>query len=187
MFNEDESQEVKNEEEVKAEETATEEAEEAKAEEAEEAKAEETEEAQAEEAPKKDNAFKRFWNKTKKTVSDAVLESKIRSAYDKAHKSYTAYAKNELLPTPLSGEINDGVLTVFGHQEIKPYAVVIANDEGGKAYYVTGTGSTTVSSTVEGVTYERAGTTITLDENVEEVDVVKAGKRYFIYKGGKTE
>ena len=181
MFNENETEEVKSEE-VKAEET-TEEAAEETAEEA----AEETKTEAGEEAPKKDNAFKRFWNKTKKSVSDAVLESKIRSAYEKAHKSYTAYTKNELLPVYLSGEIENGVLTVFGYQDIKPYAVIIANDDGDKAYYVTGTEKTSVSSIVEGVTYERTGTVIALDENVEEVNVVKAGKRYFIYKGGKTE
>lgn len=186
MMNENETEEVKNEE-VKAEETETEETETEEAE-TEETKTEEAAEGEAaEEAPKKDNAFKRLWNKTKKSVSDAVLESKIRSAYEKAHKSYTAYAKNELLSTPLSGEIKEGVLTVFGHQEIKPYAVIIANDEGDKAYYVTGTEKTTVSAAVEGVTYERAGTMIALDENVEEVNVVKAGKRYFIYKGDKTK
>ena len=185
MFNENETEEVKNE--VKAEETVAEETTEEAAEETAEEAAEETKTEAGEEAPKKDNAFKRFWNKTKKSVSDAVLESKIRSAYEKAHKSYTAYAKNELLPMYLAGEINDGILTVFGYQDVKPYSVIIANDEGDKAYYVVGTEKTSVSSTVEGVTYERPGTVITLDENVEEVNVVKAGKRYFIYKGGKTE
>ena len=153
-------------EEVKAEETVTEEA--------------KTEEAKEE---KKDNAFKRFWNKTKQSVNDAVLESKIRSAYEKTHKSYTVYTKNELIPKGLCGEISEGVLTVFGEEEIKPYAVVIANDEEDKAFYAVSTEKTTVSAAVEGVTYERPGTAITLDENVEEVNVVKAGKRYFIYKG----
>ena len=147
---------------------------------AEEAKAEET---KAEEPEKKDNAFKRFWNKTKQSVNDAVLESKIRSAYEKAHKSYTIYTKNELIPKSLCGEIQDGILTVFGEEEIKPFAVVIANDEEEKAFYVVSTEKTTVSSAVEGVTYERPGTAVTLDENVQEVNVVKAGKRYFIYKG----
>ena len=150
----------------------------------------ETEEVKAEETvteepkqEKKDNAFKRFWNKTKQSVNDAVLESKIRSAYEKAHKSYTVYTKNELIPKGLCGEISDGILTVFGEEEIKPYAVVIANDEEDKAFYAVSTEKTTVSAAVEGVTYERPGTAVTLDENVEEVNVVKAGKRYFIYKG----
>lgn len=160
MFDEKETEEVK------AEETVTEEP--------------KTEEPKQE---KKDNAFKRFWNKTKQSVNDAVLESKIRSAYEKAHKSYTVYTKNELIPKGLCGEISDGILTVFGEEEIKPYAVVIANDEEDKAFYAVSTEKTTVSAAVEGVTYERPGTAVTLDENVEEVNVVKAGKRYFIYKG----
>ena len=152
-------------EEVKAEETVTEE------------KAEEPKE------EKKENAFKRFWNKTKQSVNEAVLESKIRSAYEKAHKSYTVYTKNELLPKNYAGEIKDGVLTVFGEEQIKPYAVVIANDEEEKAFYAVSTEATAVTVAVEGVNYERPATAVTLDENVEEVNVVKAGKRYFIYKG----
>ncbi len=150
---------------------------------AEEAAAEEAKTAEGEKAEKKDNAFKRFWNKTKQSVNDAVLENKIRSAYEKAHKSYTIYTKNELIPKNVCGEISDGILTVFGEEEIKPYAVVIANDEEEKAFYAVSAAATTVTSAVEGVTYERPGTAITLDENVEEVNVVKAGRRYFIYKG----
>ena len=142
--------------------------------------AEQTEEAKTE---KKDNAFKRFWNKAKQSVNDAVLESKIRGAYEKAHKSYTVYTKNELIPKGLSGEVSDGMLTVFGEEEIKPFAVIIANDDEEKAFYAVAAEATTVTAAVEGVTYERPGTRITLDENVEEVNVIKAGKRYFIYKG----
>ena len=102
---------------------------------AEEVKAQEAEAEKTEgEGEKKDNAFKRFWNKTKQSVNDAVLENKIRSAYEKAHKSYTIYTKNELIPTNVCGEVTDGILTVFGEEEVKPYAVVIAVDEGEKAF-----------------------------------------------------
>lgn len=154
----------------------------------EEVKAEAAEETKTETSgEKKDNAFKRFWNKTKQSVNDAVLESKIRSAYEKAHKSYTVYVKNELIPHRFDGEIADGMLTVFGEQEIKPYAVVIAEDEAEKAFYAVSTEKTTVTVAVEGVQYERPATRIILDENVEEVNVVKAGHRYFIYKGSDKE
>ena len=36
---------------------------------------------------------------------------------------------------------------------------------------------------VDDVTYDCEGSKITLDENVEEVNVIKADARYFIYKG----
>ena len=81
------------------------------------------------------------------------------------------------------GAVQDGSLTVFGKVEPKPCSVVIADNKEETAYYVVGTSETTVKSTVEGVEYEREGTAIALDEKVEEVRVVKAGKRYFIYKG----
>lgn len=144
----------------------------------------ETETAEEEKKPeKKENAFSRFWKKTKQSVNDAVLESKIRSAYEKAHASFEIYAKDELFTNRVSGEIADGVLTVFGSVDVKPYSVVIADDKEETAYYAVSTSETTVKSMVEGEEYERAGTAIVLDPNVEEVRVVKAGKRYFIYKG----
>ena len=132
---------------------------------------------------KKENAFSRFWKKTKQSVNDAVLENKIRSAYEKAHTEFTIYEKDALLPSRVYGEVQNGVLTVFGKVEAKPYSVVIAENAEATAYYAVGTSETTVRSMVEGVEYEREGTAITLDEKVEEVRVVKAGKRYFIYKG----
>ena len=148
-----------------------------------EEKAAEPSEASEKSAEKKDNAFKRLWKKTKQSVNDAVLENKIRSAYEKAHASFEIYEKDAILTKHASGEIADGVLTVFGKVEIKPWSVVIADDKEEKAYYVVSTSETTVKSTVEGVEYERPGTSIVLDPKVEEVCVVRAGKRYFIYKG----
>lgn len=138
---------------------------------------------QAEQTEKKENAFSKFWKKTKQSVNDAVLESKIRAAYEKAHASFTVYEKDELLSHTFSGGIEGNVLTVFGKAEIEPWSVVIANDEKATAYYAVETAQTVVKAAVEGVEYEREGTAITLDPAVEEVNVVKAGKRYFLYKG----
>lgn len=151
----------------------------------EEATAEETKEtAEAETAPaeKKENAFSKFWKKTKQSVNDSILEGKIRASYEKAHKQFSLYEKDALISSTLYGTIEGTTLTSFGKTEIKPYSVLIATDEG-KAYYVLSGADTTVKSMVEGVEYEREGTIIELDENVEEVNVIKAGKRYFIYKG----
>ena len=142
-----------------------------------------SESAEEPKAEKKENAFSRFWKKTKQSVSDAVLEGKIRSAYEKAHAEFVIYEKDALIPTRVYGAVQDGSLTVFGKVEPKPCSVVIADNKEETAYYVVGTSETTVKSTVEGVEYEREGTVIALDEKVEEVRVVKAGKRYFIYKG----
>lgn len=137
-------------------------------------------------AEKKENAFSRFWKKTKQSVNDSIFESKLRSAYEKAHRAYTIYTKGELIPFSCSGEITDGRLTVFGKATPKAGAVVIADDKEKTAYYVTAYEPTTVTATLEGEDYEREGTIISLDPNVEEVNVVKAGGRYFLYKGEET-
>lgn len=133
---------------------------------------------------KKPNIFSRAWNKTKQSVNDSILEGKIESAYKKAHKEYTNYTKNELLSKTFYGVLENDKLTIWGNQEVKTYSVIIGPDD--DAYYVVAIEETEVASTVEGIEYKRPGMILTLDKNVEEVNVVKAGKRYFIYKG-KTE
>lgn len=131
---------------------------------------------------KKDNAFKKFWNKTKQSVNDAVLESKIESNYNKNHKEYTIYSYDELFNKSVYGEIVNDELLFFGEVQVKPYSVVI-EDSSKDAYYVVEVHSANVKSIVDGVEYERPGTLLKLDKNVTEVKVVKAGKRYFLYKG----
>ena len=131
---------------------------------------------------KKDNAFKRFWKKTKQSVNDAVLESKIESSYNKAHNAYTVYGYEDLFSKSIYGEYVDDSLIFFGELEIKPYSVIVC-DESKTAYYALESEKTTVKAIVDGVEYERPGMKVKLDENVEEVKVVKAGKKYFLYKG----
>ena len=133
-------------------------------------------------ADKRENAFAKFFAKTKQSVNDSILEVKIRTAFDREHESFNVYTKNELLTKKVTGSIRDGVLTVFGDEDIKSWSVVVANKDE-KAYYVLSTEPATVTAEVDGVTYERIGTAVFLDENVEEVNVVKAGKRYYVYKG----
>lgn len=132
----------------------------------------------------KDNAFKRFWKKTKQSVNDAVLESKIESNYNKEHKAYTIYMYNETFSKSIHGELIDNTLTFFGEIAVKPYSVVIY-DATKEAFYVTECHATTVKSIVDGVEYERPGTVITLDRDVTEVKVIKAGKKYYLYKGNE--
>lgn len=131
----------------------------------------------------KENVFSRFWKKTKQSVDNSILEGKIRSSYDKAHKKFTIYQKDEMFSTTVYGEIVNNVLTVFGEQEIKPFSVVVYENDGEKAYYTGEATATTVETSVEGVVYTRPGTSVTLDEDVTEVNVIKAGKKYYLYKG----
>ena len=134
---------------------------------------------------KKENAFSKFWNKTKKSINDSILESNIEKAYEKGMDEFKLYEKNSLMAQSFKGELNDGKVVVFGEKEYKLFSVVI--DKKDVAYYLTKLEPTTVKSTVEKEEYERPGTILYLDKNVEEVNVIKAGKRYFIYKGSEEE
>ena len=145
----------------------------------------EGEEKAEEKKEKKDNAFSRLWNKTKKSINDSILESKIQSAFEKELPDFKIFAKDELLSNSVKGKLEDDKLTIFGEKEFKLFSVVMDKDD--NPFYLTKIEPTTVKSTVEEVEYERPGTILTLDKNVEEVNVVKAGKRYFIYKGKDEE
>ena len=123
-----------------------------------------------------------FFSKLKSSVSDQVLDVKIANAYKKDSEALTVYTKGSLFPKSLNGKVDGLTITVWGDDEIKPYSVLVV-DETLKAYYVISSKKTKVTAVVDGIEYERDGQVITVDDNVEEVNVVKAGDHYYIYKG----
>ena len=134
-------------------------------------------------AKKKENGFSKFFNKAKASVQAAQLENEIEAAYKQDSVAFAYYEKDSLLPKTFHGKyLNDNQIEVFGEHTVKPNTIIIA-DKDEKAYYVESFEKTTVKATVENQEYECTGTIINLDSNVNEVNVIKAGKRYFIYKG----
>jgi hypothetical protein len=140
---------------------------------------------EGEKKEKKENGFSKFFNKAKASVNNAILEGKIENAYNDKNLPFTIYSKDSTLGLSVHGNyLNDDKteMIIFGEKEVKKNSVVI-NTKDNSAYYVVDTKEGKVTSTVEGVEYERKGTVICLNKDVEEVNVIKAGKRYFIYKG----
>lgn len=131
---------------------------------------------------KKEGAFKKFWNKTKKAVGDAVLENNIESTFKREHEEFSLYQKDELLGVTLYGFTEGLELTVWGKPEVREYSVIV-NKKTQDAYYALKTEDTKCKAIVDGVEYERDATKITLTNDVTEVKVIKAGKRFFLYKG----
>lgn len=121
-------------------------------------------------------------NNIKNKISDIVLENKIESSYKQNNTTFTLYTKDNILSTTLSGRINNNELIVYGDHKIPKYSVIV-NECNKKAYYVLNTSTTEIKTNYNSTYYIRKGTKILLDENVEEVNVIKAGKKYFIYKG----
>lgn len=113
-----------------------------------------------------------------------MLESHIASAYQDAHHAFGVYGKGDGIfgGSNVYGEIVSGSLVYFGTDEIKPYSVIIDSKDN-KAYYALKSEKIDVVAKYDGTEYTRPGTKIKLDAKVEEVNVVKADKRFFIYKG----
>jgi len=130
---------------------------------------------------KKGNIFSNTFNKAKKKVGDSMLEMNIASSFEKNNKQFTIYVKDELLSHTVYGYAEKNSVIYFG-KEHYPFGSVII-DEDDIAYYLEESDDTTVTAVVDGVEYERPGVKVDVNKKVEEVKVVKAGKRYFIYKG----
>lgn len=140
---------------------------------------EETEETVKEE---KENSFKKFWKKTKDGFNNMMLDSKIETTFNKENTEYTIYQKDELLSTTVYGYLDGDKIIVFGEKNPKLYSV-IADQNANKVYYIKGVAKTMVDVTIDGVTYSRPGTIIETEDEVVEVNVIKAGKKYYLYKG----
>ena len=136
------------------------------------------------EEEKKEGKFGKWWKGVKKNLSDSALEAKIESVYNDAHESFevTPYDAGLFGGKTVHGEIKDGILTIFGKEEIKVASVVIAEKDK-KAYYVKSVAPAKIKIAVDGIEYERDGQDIALDEEVSEGKVIKADGRYFLYQG----
>ena len=129
---------------------------------------------------KKENVFSKFWNKTKKVVNDSLLEMKIESKFKGDNDSFSIYGKGDLVPLIVYGHLKDGKVIAYGKIETEVNNILVDNNE--KAYYVNSLIDSTVDITVDGTTYTRPATIIVLDSDVQEVDVIKAGKKYYLQK-----
>lgn len=126
---------------------------------------------------KDDNVLKRTWQIVKGKVDDFVLDTKIESEFRTKNTSYTLYTKDHSIS--LCGYIIDKEIIVYGTHKVPKQNVIIDN-ETKKAYYVIDTKETTVKTVLNGIEYVRKGTCLVIDDSVEEVEVLKAGKRYFL-------
>ena len=128
-----------------------------------------------------------FFSRLKKSFNDSILESNIKSSYEKAHRSFDVYTIHDNIfgGTARYGELKDGYLSFFGTDEIEENSVVIDSKDN-KAYYAKGKNEKIkVYATVDDNIYERPGYRVELDPNAVEVKVIKADKRYFLYPENK--
>ena len=130
---------------------------------------------------KKENAFSKFWKKTKQKVGDSVLEMKIESKFRTDNKLFNIYGKGELISLTVYGILEDNKVKAYGKVETEINNVLV-DDETKIAYYIDSLEESTVDVVLDGVSYNRPATIINLDSDVKEVEVIKAGKKYYLQK-----
>lgn len=133
---------------------------------------------------KKESNFSKWWKGTKSKMDADMLESHIQNAYAQAHRTFDVYNFEGGLfnGSSVIGEVVDGSLIYWGSDAVKEFAVIVDRKDN-KAYCAGKSESVDVKATYEGTEYTRKGTKTLLDPSVEEVKVIKADKRYFLYKG----
>lgn len=127
---------------------------------------------------KKENSFSKFFKKTKESVSNSVLEMKIENKFKNDNSDADIYS-NTLLPDTVYGYLDGNTFIAYGELELKKNSIMIFKD---KPYYIDSVTQTTVKISLDGYEYERKASKYTLDENVKEVNVIKADKHYYLVK-----
>jgi len=135
----------------------------------------------------KKGGFSGWWNKTKANVNSSILESKLESTFNKGNVEFVNYNKGEMFSNSYYGYYKNGTtVTIYGKKLLKTNSVLI-DKKNNKAFYVVSVVDSKVEVKYEGQIYERDASDILLDPNVTEVNVIKAGDRFFLYKGESKE
>lgn len=117
----------------------------------------------------------------KNKFDDLLLESKIEQEFKNSNTKFSLYTKENIFPIFLYGKIDNNEIIVYGDYNIRKNSVII-NECNKKAYYVINISQVEIKTKYNNSIYIRKGTKILLDDNVEEINVIKAGKKYYIYK-----
>lgn len=132
----------------------------------------------------KKGGFKAFWEKTKKNVSDSMLEAKIRTHYEENSTKASLYSlKENFLLGNCSDKYGNFENDTFSYWESnKDEEPVVGSILKIKdAYYqVKSFEKDTIKTAYDGIEYTRDGFKLFLNNSPKEVKVVKADKKYFL-------
>lgn len=129
----------------------------------------------------KDNIFKKTARTIKDKTNQILLDRNIESYFNNKNIKFTLYKKDSILFNTLYGYIENNKLIVLNNYNI-PNGSIIVNECNKKTYYVIKTETSNIDIVYNNQTYNKPSTIIQIDGNVEEVNVVKAGKKYYKVK-----
>ncbi len=127
------------------------------------------------------NFFNKLINKTKNKISNILLEQKIESKFKEKNITFTLYMKDNIFPITLTGYYENNNIIVYGNNKV-PLNSVIVNEGTKTTYYVTNVYEKEIKIILDNNEYKRKGLLLELDNNIHEVNVIKAGKKYYLSK-----
>lgn len=130
----------------------------------------------------KNNIFQKIYDDAKIKINQIMLENRIEKKFREEHFSYTLYIKDSLFTYKLYGHLLNDNLIIYGEHNIPKYSVIV-NDYTKEKYCILGTKEEELKIVLDNKDYIRKGISISFDNNLEEVNVIKVGKKYYKFRG----
>jgi len=128
-----------------------------------------------------DNLIFKSYNKIKCLINDINLKYKIENKFKKDNQKFTIYTKDSLVPCSCSGFYKENKIIIYGNHLNKINSFIV-NNANNKVYKIVNTKSVDLKIDYENIEYIKQGTIIFIDDNIEEVSVIKVGTKYYKYK-----
>ena len=117
----------------------------------------------------------------KSKFDSMLLENKIEQEFRNNNTKFSLYIENSIFPIVLYGKYENNVLTVYGDYKIKKGNIIV-NECNKNIYSVESSSNVELNTKYNSNIYIRKGTKILLDDNVEEVKVIKVKNKYYLIK-----
>ncbi len=127
------------------------------------------------------NILQKIYEKSKEKINQIILENKIQNKFRDDHNTYTLYIKDSIFIFKIYGYLLNNQIQIYGIHNI-PKSSILVDDSSKEMYCITNITETDIVVKVDEQEYNRKGMLLNYEKNLEEVDVIKVGKKYYKYK-----
>lgn len=128
------------------------------------------------------NMINKIYDSTKQRIEKIILENKIESKFKNESSSYSLYIKDSMFVFKLYGYLLNDRIIIYGKHNIPNYSIIV-NDNTQDTYCITSSKDYVIKITLDNEEYTRSGILLNYTKDLEEVKVIKVGKKYYKYKG----
>lgn len=123
--------------------------------------------------------IKKTINKVKNKYNNYLLECKLEKEFKDKNNTYTIYKKNSIVSYIVYGYINKNNIFIYGNHLDKINSIIVCDNN---MFYINDVKITDTTIKYDNKEYVRECTVLIVDNNIEEVDVIKVNKKYYKHK-----